>query len=93
MGENEAQEVAVSIEAVTETPAAESLRAIVFDEVVYLALANNIDLALAKAEEQIARGRAQSSYGGLLPALQFGGFVRSREGRMQGSFGAIREVD
>ena len=91
--ENEAQEVAVSIEAVTETPAAESLRAIIFDEVVYLALANNIDLALAKAEEQIARGRAQSSYGGLLPALEFGGFVRSREGRMQGSFGAIREVD
>ena len=58
-----------------------------------LALANDTALALARAEERIVRGRATTVQGGLLPALEFAGRARNQDGRVQGSFGILRDVE
>ncbi len=62
-------------------------------EALDIALADNPQLALARAEEQVARGRRRAVKGSLLvPSLAFGAEVGRTVGRVQGSFGDIRNV-
>lgn len=68
------------------------VRRISLAEALDIAFADNIDLALVRAEEQIARGRRLSSRGALLPSLQIGFRSGRKDGRVQGSFGALQDV-
>lgn len=61
-------------------------------EAIDRAFRENLDLALARAEEEIARGKSYASYGRLLPALELGGLAERTRGRVQGSFGELRDV-
>ncbi len=56
------------------------------------ALEQNLDLALARADEQIARESRLAADTALYPALEVGLFARRLDGRVQGSFGALRDV-
>lgn len=56
------------------------------------ALAENISLALARAEEQFARGTHLTAQATLYPALEVGLGTRRLDGRVQGSFGELRDV-
>ncbi|KKN59113.1 hypothetical protein LCGC14_0545220 [marine sediment metagenome] len=57
------------------------------------ALAENVDIGLARAEEQIAQTKDQVSKGVLLPVLEFSGGAARTDGRVQGSFGELRDVE
>lgn len=61
-------------------------------DVLDRALSENVDLALARAEEQIAQTKNQVSKGVLFPTLEFGGGAARTDGLVQGSFGELREV-
>ena len=62
-------------------------------EALDIALADNPQLALARAEAQVARGRRRAVKGSLLvPSLAFGAEVGRTDGRVQGSFGALMDV-
>ncbi len=67
----------------------EATRAISFAEALDRALSENIEVALARAEEEVARGRLSAAAGVFYPSLEFGGFARRRDGRIQASFGNI----
>jgi len=67
-------------------------RAISFDEVLEVALDQNLDLELARAEQELARARARGTASTLVPTLEFGGSTRQTDGRVQGSFGELRDV-
>ena len=67
-------------------------RTISLAETVDRALSDTIDVALARAEEQIARGQARSVEGALLPSIEMGGWAGRTDGHVQGSFGDIRDV-
>jgi multidrug efflux system outer membrane protein len=56
------------------------------------ALGQSLDLALARADEQIARESRYTADAALYPALAVGFFARRLDGRVQGSFGALRDV-
>lgn len=68
-------------------------RSIGLPEALDLALADNLDLALARAEVQVARARHFSTRGALVaPSLQFGAGYGRTDGRVQGSFGNLLDV-
>lgn len=69
------------------------VRRIAIAEIVDLALEENLDLALARAEEQVALADSRISAWRLLPGFEGGGGVGRTDGRVQGSFGDLREVD
>ena len=56
------------------------------------ALAQNLDLALARDDEQIARERRVTADATLYPAFEVGFFARRLDGQVQGSFGALQDV-
>ena len=56
------------------------------------ALEENLDLALARADEQIAREGRYIADAALYPALEVGLFARRLDGQVQGSFGSLRDV-
>ena len=56
------------------------------------ALEQNLDLALARADEQIAREGHYVANAALYPALEVGLFARRLDGQVQGSFGNLRDV-
>ena len=64
-------------------------RTLSLTEALDRALSENLDIALARAEEEIARGRYGAELGSFYPSLEFGGLYRRRDGRIQGSFGNI----
>lgn len=68
-------------------------RRISLAEAIDRALAENIDLAIARAEEKVVQGRHLSAKGTLYPALEASLGARRLDGRVQGSFGALRDVD
>ncbi len=57
------------------------------------ALSGNIDLALARAEEEIAKRRVQTADGRFYPRLELGGGASNTDGRVQASFGNLRDVN
>lgn len=74
-------------------PASEQeTRRISLDEALDIALAENTELALARAEEQLARGTRFTAQATLYPALEVGLGARRLDGRVQGSFGELRDV-
>ena len=76
-----------------ERVADESTRVLGLAETLDIALADNVKLALARAEEQVARGRRRAVKGSLLiPSLAFGAGVGRTNGRVQGSFGGLMDV-
>jgi len=69
------------------------IRGISLDEALDEALAGNIDLALARAEQEVAAARLEVSRGAFAPFLEVGtGYSRTQD-RVQGSFGELRDVD
>lgn len=56
------------------------------------ALAQNLDLAVARADEQIARAGRFSADSRLYPGLEAGFFARRLDGQVQGSFGDLQDV-
>ena len=67
-------------------------RAISFDEVLDLALEENLDLKLALAEEEIGRSRSRGALSKLVPELRLGAGTAQTDGRVQGSFGELRDT-
>lgn len=86
-GDNQTAETAAAAQ-----PLEVRLRQITFKEAVGSALAKNLELALARAEEEVARCRARAVVGRALPAIELGGGYRSRNGRIEGSFGGLENV-
>jgi outer membrane protein TolC len=68
-------------------------REIAFVEVLELALDQNLDLKLARAEEEIRRARSQGATSKLVPALEFGAGTAHTDGRVQGSFGLLADTE
>lgn len=68
-------------------------RPIAFDEVFDVALDLNLDLELARAEEELSRMRWRSTASRLVPELQLGAGAGHTDGRVQGSFGELRDVN
>ncbi len=62
-------------------------------EVVGLAFENNLDLALAATATRRAAAMAREEEGVLVPTLELGASYRTRDGRIQGSFGVLRDAD
>lgn len=71
----------------------ETRRSIGLRESLDIALEANVDLALARAEAQLAKARGLTANATWLPDLEVGGIVRNVDGRVQGSFGNLRDVD
>ena len=67
-------------------------RSISFEEVLEIALAENVELKLARAEEQIAHARSRRANGMLVPELRLGAGSARTDGRVQGSFGQLADV-
>ena len=81
---------AVDLGPLEESEPSAPVRTIGLSEALDIALADNIDLALARAEEQVARARQFTARGTLLvPSLQFGAGYGRKNGRVQGSFGNV----
>ncbi len=72
---------------------AEEVLSISLREVLEAALSRNIDLALSRAEEEIAKTRAEIAEGRLFPRLEAGGGAFNTQGRVQGSFGDLDDVN
>ncbi len=68
-------------------------RKVGFAEAIDRALEENVDFALARAERRIAEARKQGAHWALLPSLELGGGVGTVDGRVQGSFGELRDVE
>jgi len=83
----------VELRNVAPPPDAQGVRPLTLAEAVDLALAGNLDLALAAAERERAAASVLESRGALLPSLDLGAFFHTRDGRVQGSFGNLRDVD
>ncbi len=69
-----------------------STRQLSLAEALDRALAENIDFALARAEEQLARGTRFTARATLYPALEVGLGAGRLDGRVQGSFGGLMDV-
>ena len=67
-------------------------RPISLPEALDEALEQDFDLALARADEQIAREHRYIADAGLYPSLEVGLFARRLNGRVQGSFGFIMDT-
>ncbi|MFQ5701983.1 MAG: TolC family protein [Acidobacteriota bacterium] len=69
-----------------------SVRRLGLGEALDIGLSDNLDLALARAEVQIARGRRLAVQARLFPSFEGALRGRRRDGRVQGSFGKLRDV-
>ena len=58
-----------------------------------LAIASNLDIAEAKAEVLEAKGNMKAAFGQLVPFISFFFGYGHTEGRVQGSFGELKNVD
>lgn len=64
-----------------------------FTEVLEIALDQNLDLELARAEAELARVRSHTAVSRLVPELELGAGAERTDGRVQGSFGTLRDVN
>lgn len=67
-------------------------RSITLAEAVDIALADNLDLAVARAEEAVAQQRQRVAEAGLYPALSAGAGASHTDGQTQSAFGDIDDV-
>ena len=86
------QEFAVEIQTVPEQAGDLPTRSISLAEALDRALAENIEFALARGEEQLARSRRFTARSTLYPGLEMGIAARRIDGRVQGSFGFLRDT-
>ncbi len=90
---DETSEPSVELEPVGVEAGDAVVRSLSFDRVLELALGQNLDLELARAEEELARARSRGAASKLVPSLEFGAGTRNTDGRVQGSFGELRDTD
>ncbi len=84
-------EFAIDLDAGAE-PGDGSIRRITLNQALDIALADNIELALARAEQEVAQARRLTARGSLLaPSLLFGAGYGRVDGRIQGSFGLLAD--
>jgi outer membrane protein TolC len=74
-------------------PAPETSRPIDLTTALRLAAGTHLDVLEARARVRELEGRASTAEGALLPVLTLGGNLGHTHGRVQGSFGEVREVD
>jgi outer membrane protein TolC len=79
----------IAIPLASRSMASDGGRRISLAQAVELALSDNLDLALARAEEQVAIARRGAARGALLPSLEAGAFAGRQNGRIQNSEGRI----
>lgn len=86
-------EIALSLDpAAFETPGARTQR-LGLGEALLRALDENLDLALARVAEERVRARSTIALGRLAPQVELGGGAARTDGRVQGSFGELQDVD
>jgi outer membrane protein TolC len=69
------------------------VRSVRLAEIVVLAFENNLDLALAATATRRAAAVAREEEATLVPTLELGASYRTRDGRIQGSFGRLADGD
>ncbi|MFQ5876324.1 MAG: TolC family protein [Acidobacteriota bacterium] len=89
----ELKDVAVELGAAEKRPGEAPFRTIRLTEALDIALSDNTELALARVERQVACGRREAARGALMPSLRVGALAGSKDGRVQGSFGKLRDVE
>jgi len=62
-------------------------------DAIRIATSQNLDLALARVETEIAAAGTRSARAGLFPELEGGASAWHRDGRVQGSFGDFQDVE
>ncbi len=83
----------IELGAVPSTPDFAATRVISLKEALEIACAENIDLALARADEAVAGARADGAVYGLLPSLDLDAGASHARGLVQGVYGDFRDVD
>jgi len=68
-------------------------RRISLGEALGEALSGNVDLALSRAEREVAAARLEVNRGTFLPFLELGAGYSRTQDRVQGSFGELMDVD
>lgn len=68
-------------------------RTISLSEAIQIGLESNLDLALARAQHEIAQARAVANVGAFVPSLDMGAGTTRIDGLVQGAFGDFREID
>lgn len=71
----------------------EPTRVITLHEAIELTLVQNLDLTLARAEEKVSDLRKEVEISKFIPSLEVGAFTGHKQGRLQGSFGDLQNVD
>ncbi|MBI2432042.1 MAG: TolC family protein [Candidatus Hydrogenedentes bacterium] len=84
---------AESTSSLDSTPSTDTTRTIGLAEAIQLALASNLDLALSRAQHEVAEARSSMASKALLPTFEVGGGVTRTDGMVQGAFGDFRDVD
>ena len=92
-GRDELSEIFLDLGPFDAAASPDAHRSIEFTEVFEVALDQNLDLELARAEEELSRMRWRSTASRLAPELQLGAGVGHTDGRVQGSFGELRDVN
>lgn len=73
--------------------ATDRTRSIALSEAIRIGLESNLDLALARAQHEIAQARAMASTGAFIPTLDVGAGTTRIDGLVQGAFGDFRDID
>lgn len=73
--------------------AVDQTRRIALAEAIQIGLASNLDLALARAQHEIALARASATAKSFLPTADIGASISRTDGLVQGSFGDFRGVE
>ncbi len=76
-----------------EFPKIEGTRHVKFHTVVQAAHRNHLDLNLAALDESIAHQKREMAWHSLLPTLSVGGGFSHLQGRRQGAFGGLQQVN
>lgn len=73
--------------------AVDQTRRIALAEAIQIGLASNLDLALARAQHEIAQARASATAKSFLPTADIGASISRTDGLVQGGFGDFRGVE
>ncbi len=87
------QEIELPLEPATLETAGTRAQRIGLEEALARALKENLDLALARVAEERVRARSTIALGRLAPRIELGGGAARTDGRVQGSFGDLQDVE
>jgi outer membrane protein TolC len=73
--------------------AVDQTRRIALAEAIQIGLASNLDLALARAQHEVAQARAAAAAKSFLPTADIGASIARTDGLVQGSFGDFRGAE